>query len=422
MRHFSRAGFIRCLQVLPVAFLLLVADPATAATFPWPAKGDQLVGRLGTAVVAAGETLLDIARRHDLGLEEIVAANPGVDPWLPPVGTRVVLPTEYVLPPAPWEGIIVNLPELRLYYFPPPAKDGSRVVKTYPLGIGSEGRAIPATVTKIVEKKVDPAWTVPASILAEHAAEGMPLSKVVPPGPDNPLGRYAMRLGLTSYLIHGTNRPFSVGMRISHGCLRMYPENIAELFPDVPVGTKVHILNQPYKAGWRDGVLYLEAHAPLAEGGLESRQNFTPIVTAVIAVSDQAIGDAAWEEAMRAVKQVSGLPVPITARKPSPPRPAAQPAERWLVQVGAFEDAAGVARMTETVRRLGLPVVTRATVKRGLCRVMSGPYAGWDAAISVSRRLRRATGTPGILVAGELLEYAKACAATDNLVLNDQVP
>ncbi len=287
--------------------LLLLAGGAGAATYPMPPPGEDLVGELGVAVVAPGETLLDIARRHGLGLEELKAANPGVDPWLPEPGRRILLPTRYVLPPGPREGIVVNLPELRLYYFPPPGPDGRRVVETYPLGIGAEGRSIPLGRTRIVAKRRDPPWVVPASIREEHAREGNPLPPVVPPGPDNPLGRFALRLGFPGYLIHGTHRPFSVGMRVSHGCLRLYPEDIERLYARVPVGTPVRIENRPVKVGWSGGMLHVEAHPPLEEDRRRGR-SLTPLVRAVLRLVQDAIPEVFWEEALEVVRAARGIP------------------------------------------------------------------------------------------------------------------
>jgi len=169
------------------------------------------------------DTIPDIARRFNLGFDEVARANPGVDPWLPGEGTRIILPTQFVLPDAPPEGIVINVAALRFFYFPKPDKDGQRVVITYPIGIGKVGWATPIGKTKVVSKRKDPYWTPPASVRKEHAAEGDPLPARVPPGPDNPLGNRAMNLGWPSYLIHGTNKPAGVGLRASHGCIRMYP-------------------------------------------------------------------------------------------------------------------------------------------------------------------------------------------------------
>lgn len=288
-----------------------------AATFPLPPAHEGLVGQVQEARVHDGETLLDLARRYDVGLSELQDANPGVDPWLPAAGQRIVIPTQYLLPRGAREGMVVNLPERRLYYFPPAAAGSPRVVMTYPLGIGTEGHSLPVSHTRIIEKKVDPAWIVPDAIRAEHATDGDPLPKVVAPGPDNPLGRYALRLDLPEYLIHGTNQPYGVGQRVSHGCLRMYPEDIEELFPKVAVGTPVDILDQPYKAGWSGALLYLETHPPLSEAGHTPESDLSPMVAAIVRVKRYPLDDHAWQAARRIARRATGIPTPIHGRLPS---------------------------------------------------------------------------------------------------------
>ena len=225
---------------LIAALMLCLPGVAVATRFVLPGLEGDMIGEMRSATVAEGQTLLDIARDNDLGYQEIVRANPELDPWLPPVGAKVVLPTRYILPSATRTGIVVNLAEMRLYYFVPAKNSAGIRVFTYPLGIGQEGWSTPTGPSSITEKIKDPAWTVPESIRAAHNAEGHgELPAVVPPGPDNPLGQYALRLENSRYLIHGTNKPYGVGRRISHGCIRMYPEDIEELFPMVPVGTRV---------------------------------------------------------------------------------------------------------------------------------------------------------------------------------------
>ena len=239
------------------------SDPVPNDRFLLPPEGEDVVGKIQVATAHHSDTLLDIARRYDLGYEEIIAANPGVDAWLPGEGTRVVLPTQFVLPDAPREGLVLNLAAMRLFYYPKPEAGERPVVITHPIGIGREGWQTPEGIMTITHKKEKPAWTVPESVLKERAAAGNPLPPIVAAGPDNPLGDFAMRLSDPLYLIHGTNQPYGVGIRVSHGCVRLYPEDIARLFPLVPEGTQVRIINQPYVAGWLKGQLYLEAHQPL---------------------------------------------------------------------------------------------------------------------------------------------------------------
>src|SRR5512145_786542 len=242
------------------------ADPLATHTFPYDPKTTGVVGTLQATFARHEDTLSDIARRFNLGYDEVVNANPGVDPWLPGAGTRIVLPTQFILPDAPHDGVVVNLAALRLFYFPKPEKKGEpRVVMTMPIGIGMVGWATPTGTTKITSKRKDPWWTPPASVRKEHAAEGDILPPRVPPGPDNPLGAFAMNLAWPSYLMHGTNKPAGVGMRASHGCIRLYPEDVATIFPMLPVGTKVTVVNQPTLYRVQDGRLYVQSFPPHEE-------------------------------------------------------------------------------------------------------------------------------------------------------------
>lgn len=226
---------------------------------------DDVVGVLQVTTVGEHDTLPDIARRFNVGYEEIVRANPGVDPWLPGVGREVVVPTQFVLPFAERKGIVVNVAAMRIYYFPPAKKGEKQVMYTHPIGIGRVGWKTPEGTTKVISKQKDPVWRPTAAIRKEHAANGDPLPAVVPAGPDNPLGRHKFTLGWPSYLIHGTNKPYGVGLRSSHGCLRLYPEDVAHLFDMVGPGTQVTVVNQPYVFGWHDGELYLQAYDVLED-------------------------------------------------------------------------------------------------------------------------------------------------------------
>jgi len=257
------------------------------------------------------DTLLDIARAHEVGYAEIVAANPGVDPWLPGEGTDIVLPTRHVLPDAPRTGLVLNLPEFRLYYYDGARRPGEPgQVSTYPVSIGDADWRTPLGLTRVVSKVKNPSWRPPASIRAEHARNGGALPAVVPPGPDNPLGEFALRLALPGYLIHGTNKPYGIGMRVTHGCVRLYPEHIARLYRELPVGTPVRIIDQPVKAGWDDGVLYLEVHPPLAES--RSDAGVTAAVRVVIAATNGREAVIDWDAVARAARERRGVPMPVS--------------------------------------------------------------------------------------------------------------
>ena len=293
----------------------LLAGHAVAATLPLPAEGD-LVGEYAEVAAARDDTLIDLARRYGLGYEEVVNANPGVDPWLPGEGTIVRLPLRRVLPDAPREGIVINLPEHRLYYFPAAKPGEPRVVVTYPVSVGKMDWSTPLGVTRIAAKIKDPPWYPPESVRAEHAARGDILPKMVPPGPDNPLGLYAMRLAIPggSYLIHGTNKPAGVGMQVTHGCMRLYPEHIEEFFKMVAVDTPVRIVNQPHKVGWSDGRLYVEVHPPLeATSSAVVEPDRTSLARLVAnAVRQRSAGPVEWARAEAAFEEARGIPVAVT--------------------------------------------------------------------------------------------------------------
>ena len=295
----------------------MTEEPERTDRFVLTDPNTEVVGRLQYVVARDEDTLPDFARRYGLGHEEIVAANPDVDPWLPGAGTRVVLPTRFVLPDAPRKGIVLNLPALRLFFYPEVEEGAPQVVITHPIGIGREGWRTPVGRMRIIDKIENPAWRPPASIRAEHAKKGDPLPAVVKAGPDNPLGAYAMRLSRPSYLLHGTNKPYGVGMRVSHGCIRLYPEDIAELFQEVPKGTKVNIVNQPYLAGWKDGELLLEAHPPLAEDAKRLKGSLKPMEKALEARAGDDPVAVDWTRAEEVAREARGIPVPVSPGSPS---------------------------------------------------------------------------------------------------------
>jgi len=305
-----------CLSAIAAVLMPLAAwtsEPPVPA-WPLPMDGESVVGEVQYVFARHEDTLLDIGRRHSVGYEEMVAANPGVDAWLPGEGTRVRVPTRYVLPDAPREGIVVNLPEHRIYYYPKPRRGEPPQVVTFAISIGKMDWKTPLGLTRIVNKRERPAWYPPESVRKEHEAEGRPLPKVVPPGPDNPLGDFAMRLGIPggAYLIHGTNRPAGVGMQVTHGCMRMYPEDIEWLYPQVPVGTSVRIVDQPIKMGWLDGTLYMEVHESLEGHETAPSDNLTNITRLLVAATQDRIAPIDWAGAERAVFEATGIPEPMS--------------------------------------------------------------------------------------------------------------
>jgi L,D-transpeptidase ErfK/SrfK len=252
-----------------------------------------------------------------VGYEEILTANPGVDPWLPGVGREVVVPTQFILPAAPHEGVVVNVAAMRIFYYPPHKKGEPQIVYTHPIGIGKVGWKTPEGTTKIVSRQKDPVWVVPKSVREEHAEDGEKLPAQVPAGPDNPLGQYAFHLGWPSYLIHGTNKPYGVGMRSSHGCIRLYPEDIAVFFDMIPIGTKVTVVNQPYLFGWRDGTLYLQAYTVMEDDSRDWNKNrklllgrlLNPRLQKRVADHDNEID---WQRVGDLAHTPRAVPVPIT--------------------------------------------------------------------------------------------------------------
>ena len=299
---------VRLATLLPLALPSLAA----ALTFPLPPEDVSVVGEIRRVAAHGDETLLDIGRRHGLGYEEMRLANPDVDIWLPGEGTEVVIPTRFILPDAPREGIVLNVAEMRLYYYP---EEGGRV-ETYAVSIGRQDWSTPVGTTRIIDKVKDPSWIPPESIRQEAAADGRELPAVIGPGPDNPLGRFKMRLGIPGYLIHSTNRPWGVGMRVTHGCVRMYPEDIESLFGRIPVGTAVHIVNQPVKAGWHAGVLYLESHPPLEEelGLTHPLASAVEALTALLSTADRRVD---YERLRSVATSRTGIPRPVSRLQPA---------------------------------------------------------------------------------------------------------
>ncbi|MGN5114793.1 L,D-transpeptidase family protein [Aeromonas jandaei] len=302
------------MPIKPLIFLLLAlmsALPVQARSYPLPPTGSRLVGELEDYIIQQDEYLELVGKHTQIGFLALLEANPGVDPYLPKPGTRLTLPTQMLLPDVPREGIVINLPELRLYYFP----KGKQEVIVLPIGIGDIGRETPEMTTTIIEKTPDPSW-VPGPMVRKSWLEqqGITLPAVVPPGPDNPLGKFAMRLGYgkRDYLIHGTNKDFGVGLRVSAGCIRLRPDDIEALFKMVPIGTPVRVINQPVKVAIEpDGRRWLEVHSPLSRTEEELEQGaplvLTPEVEQFIAAPE--IKQSAVAETL-ALK--NGLPKPIS--------------------------------------------------------------------------------------------------------------
>jgi len=305
--------------VISFCLLLVLTIDVSADTYRFRV-GDEVVGNVGVYVLKENDNFLALAQKLRVGFNELVEANRGIDPWIPRAGERIIIPTRYVLPNVKQSGVVVNLAELRLYYFHPAvAGIDTRVVSTYPISVGkSDQWGTPLAQTKIIGKRAKPNWYPPKSIRAEHEAKNDPLPAVVAAGPDNPLGDYALRLGLTGYLIHGTNVPEGIGMRVTHGCIRMHPAGIEQLFSEVSVNTEVQIINQPYKVGWLNNKLYIESHAEIEEYQKAASKNLTQFVQAVVKqTSGQEAYQVAinWEEGYLQARNKHGIPIPIAHRQ-----------------------------------------------------------------------------------------------------------
>jgi L,D-transpeptidase ErfK/SrfK len=296
-------------------FLLILAAVLTVIGVPaaWAAYDKPYVGDMINYRATYEDTFVYIARDYKLGYVEMRAANPGVDPWIPGSGTRLVLPTRHLLPDAPHKGLVMNLPEMRMYYY----RDVNEPPVTYPIGIGREGLDTPLGVTTVVRKTAGPTWTPTPRMRREDPK----LPPVVPPGPDNPMGTHALYLGFPQVAIHGTNRAFGIGRRISSGCIRLYPEDIISLYNMVPVGTQVYVVNQPIKLAWIDDKLFMEAH-PEVENAIALEETGTMPAPKLTQADMERIIKAAgpykdrlhWATIRTAVKERRGYPVAIARR------------------------------------------------------------------------------------------------------------
>ncbi|HXZ67853.1 MAG TPA: L,D-transpeptidase family protein [Alphaproteobacteria bacterium] len=298
---------------------------ARAETFDF-APGQTSVGKLQSYAIKKGDTLLDVARAFHLGYTELVAANPGFDPWQPGTGRLIVLPTLHILPDGERAGIVINLATQRLFYF----LGGSKVA-TYPIGSGEIARSTPLGATQVIRASDHPTWTPPPSIRAEHPE----LPDVVPPGPDNPMGDYALYLGWPRYAIHGTDKPFSIGRNLTHGCIRLYPEDIGQLFHDAPVGTRVRVIKDDLQVADIDGQLVLAMFPTMTQAddldnGLIRKPVRTPNLHArVKAEAGKKAKLIVWGIVDAVAAERSGIPTMISL--PSPTAPKAKRAGEALI-------------------------------------------------------------------------------------------
>jgi L,D-transpeptidase ErfK/SrfK len=294
-------------------------EPVATHRFELATPDDDVVGVVQITTSTKEDTLPDIARRFNIGYEEIVRANPGVDPWLPGAGRRIVVPSQFVLPNAPREGIVINIAAMRIFYYPAHKKGEPQAVYTHPIGVGKVGWSTPEGTTKIIARETDPIWRPSAAVRKEHAENGDPVPRVVKAGPDNPLGKYKFTLGWPSYLVHGTNKPYGVGLRSSHGCIRLYPEDIEKLYRTVPLGTKVTVVNQPFVFGWHEGQMQLQAYTVLEDDARNWKKaqktllakSMSPRLQKLLKTSGASID---WDAVAAVAHQPRGIAVPVSGQ------------------------------------------------------------------------------------------------------------
>jgi L,D-transpeptidase ErfK/SrfK len=365
--------------------------------------GDDVIGRLAMVRVEEGDTLADIARHFGVGLNAISAANPGVDPWVPRAGERIILPLSFILPDAPRKGIVINLATMRLFHYK--GNGAAQLVSTYPVGVGAEDRPTPPGPTRVVRKTARPTWHVPASIAERHRKKGDILPASIPPGPDNPLGEYALYLGKAGYLIHGTNKPASVGLQATNGCMRLYPENIKTLFGETPVNTPVLIVNQPYLVGRRDGALYVEAH-----GSPESSNSgeLLKMHDKLRRMEKKSARQLDWNRIKAVEARSLGIPVPVSGPgqgsekellesvevehpgtlygKPDVPE---MTKDAWYIQAAYMRDETDARRLAAIITHQGPPIPARIVPKSGGgYRVIAGPFKDGGEARDAAKRIK----------------------------------
>jgi L,D-transpeptidase ErfK/SrfK len=367
-------------------------------------KDHSIVGGLAVISTHDGDTLPDIARHFGLGYNEITIANPSIDTWTPKMGALVLLPLQFILPDATRKGIVLNLANMRMFYYPP-KQPGA--LFTYSLGIGREGWNTPLGQTTVVAKKANPAWAPPESIRREHAAKGDPLPAVVPPGPDNPLGKYALYLGFDRYLIHGTNKPYGVGMQVSHGCVRLYPEDIKVLFKKTRVGMPVRIVHQPYLVAWEGDMLYLEAHEPLQKWAGQKKRQQKSLLKRLRQTAALKGATVDWEKVDRILQHADGIPTPILVASPelqelvenapelehpehfygAPVVPELTDNE-WAILVVDFDSEVTAQQLAAMLNHQGPPIPARKVKKDGSYQVIAGPFKDQKEAELVAHRIK----------------------------------
>jgi L,D-transpeptidase ErfK/SrfK len=376
------------------------------------AKGDDVIGQLAVIKLQKGDTLPDIARHFSLGINAISAANPGVDVWVPKAGELIMLPLSFILPDAPRKGIVINLAAMRLFQFKGDSK--SLAVSTYPLGVGTIERPSPIGQMYVARKVIRPTWHVPASIAEDHRKKGDPLPAKVLPGPQNPLGEYALYLSKSTYLIHGTNKPASIGLRATNGCIRLYPEDVKKLYENTPIKTPVNIVNQPYLLGQHNGVVYVEVHAPPED--LDAVE-FDKIYTKLRNIEKESGRMLDWSKVKKVLAESRGVPVPIfeirqgsekwaakTIEVKHPEKLYGRPEipelqmEAWYILAADERDELDALRITAIINHQGPQIPARVISKNDRYRVIAGPFNDINEAKDAVKRLKIDLEIDGILI------------------------
>jgi L,D-transpeptidase ErfK/SrfK len=376
------------------------------------ANEDDVIGRLAVIRLEKGDTLPDIARHFSLGIDKVGAANAGIDIWVPKAGERVLLPLSFILPDTVRKGIVINLAAMRLFYF---KEDGKLLaVSTYPIGVGTTERPTPMGQMYIVLKMFRPTWYVPASIAEDHRKKGDPLPAKVPPGPLNPLGEHALYLSKSGYLVHGTNKPASIGLRATNGCIRLYPEDIKRLFENTPVKTPVNIVNQPYLIGQRDGIVYIEVHTPFEESGTTELEKAYAKLRNIEKKSGHVFD---WKKVKEVVAEARGIPVPIFDIRHGSEKGAAKTTEikhpeklygapeipelktgAWYVLAAILRDKIDALRLAAIINHQGPQIPARVLSEKDRHRVLAGPFNNMSEAKGAAKRLKIDLEIDGILV------------------------
>lgn len=376
------------------------------------AKEDDLIGRMAMVKIEKDDTLPDIARHFSLGINTVSAANPGIDIWVPEAGKHILLPMHFILPDTHREGIVINLAAMRLFSFY--GNDNPLAVSTYPVGIGTTERPTPEGQMHVKNKKVRPTWYVPASIAEDHRKKGDPLPPKVPPGPLNPLGDHALYLSKPEYLVHGTNKPASIGLRATNGCIRLYPEDIKRLFENTPVNTPVNIIYQPYLVGQRDGIVYMEVHEPFDESDTTALKKAYAKLRNIEKKSGHTLY---WQKVETVVAEARGIPVSIseisnqrandvteTIELKHPENLYGKPeipelkTDAWYVLAANLGEKVDAQRLAAIINHQGPQIPARVLSEDDHHRVLAGPFNNMSEASDAAKRLKIDLEIDGILI------------------------